>query len=68
MLYWEQLGCREALDMDRAGKENAMLSRNFVLALIKREHLEALNIYQSFNLLCLYKMEREQMRDPALAG
>lgn len=47
-----------------------MLSRNFVLALIKREHLEALNIYQSFNLLCLYKMEREreQMRDPALAG
>lgn len=52
------------------GKEKAMLSRSFVPAYLKQERLEALKIYQSFNLLCLYKMEREwkQMPVPARAG
>lgn len=56
--------------MIRAGKENTMLSRSFVLAHIKRERLEALNIYQSFSLLCLYRMERawKHMPEPASAG
>lgn len=61
---------KEALDMIRTGKENAMMSRSFVLAYNKREQLEALTIYQSFSLLCLYKMEREwkQMPPPEAAG
>lgn len=56
--------------MIRTGKENAMMSRSFVLAYNKREQLEALTIYQSFSLLCLYKMEREwkQMPPPEAAG
>ena len=51
------------LDVGRAGKEKVMLSRSFIPGYEKQAHLEALKIYQSFHLLCFYRMERKRMQN-----
>ncbi len=54
--------------MGRPERIKAMLSRCFIPGYPKHASFKALRIYQSFHLLCFYRIEREGKRLQSLAG